>query len=108
MPSLKECLPLSEIPGEGAADACAFKGKAYLGGWFSSMSNPSLRDIKWFSLELSPEGMPSHFEMNSEPQRDIAFWEALAQAVLLLLRVSQIGAGAYTISLKLAIIWALS
>ena len=99
MPALRNCDRLKPLPGAGAADACAQGQFAGIGGWWHS--GPGLacpQTIKWFHLVLSHVDLPE-FELSCNAQLDIAFWEAFAQCVLLLLRLEDSGPSSCCVSL---------
>ena len=81
------CRPFHDLPGVGAADASASKMSACIGGWWHhSAEAPQLEGIFWFSLTLTQKDFPDHYGLHDDLGRDIAFFEALAQLVLFVLR----------------------
>ena len=75
-----------------AADACADEYTAGIGGWWlpaGSSCHPA--NIHWFSWQLTCASLPKWFKAkdSSSLQSSICALEALAQLVLLLLRVQQ-------------------
>ena len=86
MPSLVRCSSLKQLQGCGAADACAQGEQAGIGGWWALKQDPEPGEIFWFSLVVGPEDFPS-FALAKDAQRDIAFYECVAQVILLSLRL---------------------
>ena len=69
-----------------AADAFANDTKSGIGGWLDSGKGQSASAVHWFQLLLTPDMFPNSWGMSDNPQRDITFYELLAQVALLYCR----------------------
>ncbi len=84
---LRPIQPRVRLEGAGAADAWAQGKTAGLGGWWSTSNSASWADIYWFHLEVTESDLPSWLQLGAKWQRRIAFWEMMAQVILLHLRL---------------------
>ena len=71
---------------EAAADAYADSTRAGIGGWVDTSGSQDSATFRWFQLDLRPELFPASWEMNANPQRNIAFYELIAQVALIYVR----------------------
>lgn len=86
---LHECKALRPAGGCGAADACASGRRAAIGGWWSHSEHPALGDVYWFRMELWMHDLPDWLQAQVSANQRIAFFELLAQAALIFLRLRQ-------------------
>ena len=90
VPRVFLCRPHHELAGAAAADASASQQHACIGGWWSTRTDPQdPKEIFWFSLWLSHDDFPAHYELHEDLGRNIIFFEALAQLVLFVLRTAK-------------------
>ena len=75
-----------QAQGEAAADAFASGHWAALGGWWMERRKLDKSRCKWFRLEVCKDDLKDWVDICGELQDDIAFFECLAQVVLLALR----------------------
>ena len=85
--NLHKCTLPIDVGTFGAADACAKGQTACLGGWFCDGPNDGLSDIHWFKLRLDMSDLPDWLRPQVSAQQRIAFWELLAQVILVALRL---------------------
>lgn len=86
---LEVCRDRPLVGGMAAADAMATGSFASLGGWWADCSEwdqVCWDDVWWFRLELGPDDISRWFQLAGDWGLDIAFFEALAQLILLVLR----------------------
>ena len=82
-------IPFLNLPCDAsvaAADAFADETEAGIGGWISRDGGGDPSEYLWFQLKLGPELFPSAWGLNSNPQRNIAFYELIAQVALIFCR----------------------
>ncbi len=87
LPAMMSCLPPTNLDGLGAADAWAADDTAGIGGWWcpdNGTADP--RSMRYFYMELSPSMFPEWMGMRPTAEKDISFYEALAQLVLFVKR----------------------
>ena len=84
--ALQKCIWPTAIGGQAAADAWAANGRAGLGGWWLEQGSEGLDQVHWFSLEVTTADFPGWMRLAPEMSTDIAFYELVAQVLLLVLR----------------------
>ena len=75
------CKPVANL--SMRADAWAAGDKLGIGGWWSSVPNPSIADCPWFTMQLSLDDFPPEWKLPADAQLNIAGFETLAQTALL-------------------------
>jgi hypothetical protein len=65
-------------PGAGYADAFATPDSAGIGGWYSTDGTDNVQTIRWFQIAVNTKAFPTSWEINSNLQNNIAFWEVIA------------------------------
>ena len=75
------------VPGDAAADAFASGDWASLGGWWVDEGVLDKATCWWYRLEIHRDDSAEWVTIKGDLQDDIAFFECLAQVVLLALRV---------------------
>ena len=65
-----------------AADAYANSTEAGLGGWFDIGEGTNPSEVAWFQCIVAPSDFPDVWKLRAIPQRDISFYELIAQAYL--------------------------
>jgi len=85
-PLLLACRSWAAWPGVAAADAWAAGDKAGVGGWWKPCPSTPWRSVFWFRLELTQDDLKHWIPLRGDLQKDIAFFELLAQIALLVLK----------------------
>ena len=93
-------LTFAASPSEAAADAFADGNQAGLGGWYSPNGSPDPQEFYWFQLRLTPEMIPTAWEANPNPQRNIAFYELIAQVALIYIRSTLTSCRTWSLSIR--------
>jgi hypothetical protein len=91
-PWIHQCRLRSWVGGECAADAWAAGDSASIGGWWMSEGSLVPDQCQWFSLEIHRSDIEGYVSLGVDMGSDIAFFEALAQVVLLVLMGAMDGA----------------
>ena len=71
---------------DAAADAFANEKEAGLGGWFDMGEGCDPKSVAWFQLRVTPSLFPKEWQLRDVPQRDISFYELIAQVCLFFAR----------------------
>ena len=86
---LHKCVVPQSLGGTCAADACASASGASLGGWWLAGGQQEWSQLRWFRLELDMNDVPDWMRPQVSAHERIAFFELLAQVVLLYLRLRE-------------------
>jgi hypothetical protein len=84
-------VPFLNLPRDAsvaAADAFADETEAGIGGWISLDGGGDPSKYLWFQLRIGPGDFPAAWELHKNPQRNIAFYELIAQVALIFCRKS--------------------
>ena len=82
---IRPCRLLRWVGGDCAADAWAAGDWASVGGWWMREGPLVPEQCFWFTLELHRSSLPKCVSLGADMGSDIAFFEALAQVILLVL-----------------------
>ena len=83
---LLNCRSRERWPGMAAADAWAAGNRAGIGGWWKSDPCGPWWSVHWFHLEMSARDLQPWIPLRGDLQKEIAWFELLAQIVLLVLK----------------------
>ena len=77
--------------GTSAADAWAAGDRAGIGGWWNPQPDGPWWTVYWFRLEISASELQEWAHLRGDLQREIAWFELLAQVTLLVLKCRCMG-----------------